>query len=419
MSAVEARWTGVVLRRRLPLLMTTMLLATALALALAAIWPPTYRAQAVLLVQPSAESEAMPETLIRQNLGALSRRMMTRATLLETSSRLGLHDDRLLDADSVLRDMRARTDVHIEGGGDYAITVRIAFAAPNPRLAAATANALSEYLLAEAAESRSPREMHTANILQREADRLDTELERHAERLVAFRETNSDRLPERLPALRTRLAEVESRLTGFENTASNTARQSLEAERDRIISDIAAAERAGITLERLKRSLSAARARYDSTLARAASLRASAPGDHGEATIPRLMMIESAEAPRHPARPRRGLIASGGLVLGLLLGLGAALGAEAMDPILRRERDITRRLGQPPLAVIPLMADRDAQRARPRWQSGTWIAVPLLIAAALVAVNRQLVPLDALVRHLTDRLGLAPLIAQIRQALFG
>ena len=419
MNAAEARWAGVVLRRRFPVLMATVLLVTALALALAVIWPPTYRADATLLVQPTDEAEALPDAQLRQNLGVLTRRMMTRATLLEASSRLGLHDERLIDPDAVLRDMRERTVVHIEGGGEYAITVRVGFASPNPRLAAAAANALAEFLLAEAVGAGSPDEMRAASILQREARRLDGELERHAERLAAFREANADRLPERLPALRARLAEIEARLGEDPIEGTDTTRESLESTRAQIVGEIAAAERAAITLDRLERSLDATRVRYDSTLARAASLRAAPPGGEGAGTIPRLMMIESAEAPRRPERPRRGLIAAGGLVLGLLFGLGAALGAEALDPTLRRPRDITRRMGQPPLAVIPLAADPGAAPARPGWHGAAGITVAALIVAALAVVHRQVVPLDALLRHLTDRLGLAPLIAQIRQALFG
>jgi len=66
-----------------------------------------------------------------------------------------------------------------------------------------------------------------------------------------------------------------------------------------------------------------------------------------------LTPITSAEEPESPIKPQKKLALALGVVLGLMLGLGAAFFVEYMDDSLRRQEDIERYLNVPVIGTIP------------------------------------------------------------------
>lgn len=71
---------------------------------------------------------------------------------------------------------------------------------------------------------------------------------------------------------------------------------------------------------------------------------------------PSLSVETKADPPSEPASPRPMLSIAGGLLAGLVLGIGAAFGSQALDPRLRREEQLRRLYRLPILARIPRQA---------------------------------------------------------------
>jgi succinoglycan biosynthesis transport protein ExoP len=110
----------------------------------------------------------------------------------------------------------------------------------------------------------------------------------------------------------------------------------------------------------------------------------------------RFTLIEPPLTPEEPASPNRVVI----MVLGLVLSIGAAVGAAAllenMDSSVRNRRDLETLLSVPPLAVLPWIetqADRVARRRRQRY---TWAGAIGGVVVAISAVHVFYRPLDVL-----------------------
>ena len=69
-----------------------------------------------------------------------------------------------------------------------------------------------------------------------------------------------------------------------------------------------------------------------------------------------LTIITNAREPKSPIKPKKKLTLALGVVLGLMLGLGAAFFIEYMDDSLRRKEDIERLLNVPVIGMVPRIA---------------------------------------------------------------
>ncbi|WP_114965372.1 hypothetical protein [Alkalilacustris brevis] len=427
-----------VLRRRLPGAALLALGVLALALALAVLWPPVYRAEAVLLAAPNdapdAATAAVETREVRTQITMIAQRLITRTSLIEASRDLALHDAALHDSAAIVQDMRARIALDVEGGGEYALTVRLGFSAPNPRVAANVANALADVLIRESLAAPDALSLQRRDIIEREARRHDAELEQHSLRLAEFRAAHVGALPEALPRLRAEAAAISAELAALPVAAGGDAPSpeaaALRARLDNLRSDIAAAEANAVTLARLARARDAAQSRYQAAMHRFSALHPAPPGTgigsgsgnrEGEAidAVLQLTLLDPARAPERPETPDRGLIAAAGLGLGLLAGLGFILGAEALDQTVRTPRDVTRRLGQAPLVTIALMPDPASQGSRQSRRQMLALVVPAGLVMVLFGVHVLVVPLDVLLARAVALLGLEPLLDGLHRAIAG
>jgi succinoglycan biosynthesis transport protein ExoP len=132
----------------------------------------------------------------------------------------------------------------------------------------------------------------------------------------------------------------------------------------------------------------------------------------------RFEVIEQAQVPTAPVAPNRLLIAGGGAVLSLGLGLGIALLLELVNPAIRTSADLQRRLQLHPVVAVPYIHTRGERRRRAiKWM----IRIALVLgglAALLWAVDQYVMPLQVLWSRLLDRSGIEGLIQMI-QARFG
>lgn len=110
----------------------------------------------------------------------------------------------------------------------------------------------------------------------------------------------------------------------------------------------------------------------------------------------RFTMIEPPAVPEEPSRPNRLVIALLGLMLSVGGGVGAGALAESIDGRVYGRAGITKLLGVPPLAVIPvLVTDQSIGRQRNRLLIFAGIAL-LAVVVAAITVNFLVRPIDVL-----------------------
>jgi len=72
-----------------------------------------------------------------------------------------------------------------------------------------------------------------------------------------------------------------------------------------------------------------------------------------DASSSKYRVVEPAKRPLEPFKPKRNTIALAGIVLGLMIGIGAAIVAELMDNSLKKVEDVESVLGLPVLGITP------------------------------------------------------------------
>ena len=112
--------------RRLPWFAVLVAIGSALGLTLASVLPPVYMAQARLLVEaeqiPGNLAASTVQTQATEQLQIIQQRILTRAALLELANRLQVYAPaagqpaRVMTADDIVADMRARTRIVTTGG---------------------------------------------------------------------------------------------------------------------------------------------------------------------------------------------------------------------------------------------------------------------------------------------------------------
>jgi exopolysaccharide transport family protein len=90
-------------------------------------------------------------------------------------------------------------------------------------------------------------------------------------------------------------------------------------------------------------------------------------GVSAELRASNIRVVDRAEVPDRPVRPRKALNLALGLVLGLVCGVGLAFFREYMDNTIKTSEDITHFLNVPTLGLVPNLASLDSRRAYGRY----------------------------------------------------
>lgn len=518
----DMRFFLTVFLRRLPLFSTVVVVCTALALAVAVLLPPVYRAEALLVVEspqiPGELASTTVQTGAAEQLQIIQQRMLSRSQMLDLAQSLGAYRGQRLDPAQIVNDMRARTQMTILEGRDRATLVRLAFDAAEPQMAADGASALVNFILEENVALRTRAAAQTVDFFQLELQRLGDELDRRSALIARFKLENRDALPENLPAFRARQAELEDRLadlaterrrlaaerTAYVERYERTGRvevivedryapflrrlAALQDELDTVLAGesaqapravglrgrIAAVERsinaqlaaegmatggasaiherqlstidqrdgdladrmaeteallsevntriqaaleAQLRLDVLERDYETTQAQYGMALERVA---AAETGDliEVQARGQRITVIEQVVVPEKPASPNRALIAIGGLVGGIAAGVMLLWLLERLNQTIRRPADLGRHLGIAAFATIPYTMNPNETSMRRMGSVALGLAILLGVPLALFLLHVHYLPLDLLLTQIVARLGLLPMIEQMRQGAF-
>ena len=213
--------------RRLPYFLICMALGTAIGFSLASVLPPTYLAQARLLMEagqiPGAQTVNTDPV---EQMQILQQRIMNRANLLELANRLEVYKGQPeLPADQIVTDMRARLLITKQvqqgantnrGGPAPSVLVSVSFTAPTSAMSANVANEIVTLILQENVEMRKVVAGQTLDFFVQEVDRLDKELTRLTEAIIKFKGENQSALPDSLQFRQNQQALEQGRLLTME-----------------------------------------------------------------------------------------------------------------------------------------------------------------------------------------------------------
>ena len=221
--------------RRLHYFLLVALPVAALGLWLALNLPPSYRAEARLLVESPQVPVELAASTVRagtaETLQVIAQRILTRANLLDLSREFRLHADQPgMSPDAIVSDMRRRISISLPRRQDAASFVTVSFSAPRPAITAEVANALVTQILRENVALRTATTTQTLAFFDEEVARLDDEISRQTARIVSFQEANRDSLPDSLAFRRARQTSQQERLLQLEREMA-----SLRDRRERLV----------------------------------------------------------------------------------------------------------------------------------------------------------------------------------------
>ena len=182
MNAEIRYWLSVALRR-VPLFLLVALPVACVGLAAAVIMPTVYTASGKLLVEdpqiPARLAASTVQVNEREQLAIIRQQLLTRTTLLEIARDHDVYEGLgRMNADEIVRRMRADTEMRAGGRRDTATVMDIAFEARSGAIAADVVNEYITRVLAVNATRRQTRASQTLEFFEQEVERLETELTR-------------------------------------------------------------------------------------------------------------------------------------------------------------------------------------------------------------------------------------------------
>mgnify|MGYP001168829190 CR=1 FL=1 len=201
-------------RRRMLILLTGGALLS-LSLAVAFLWPATYKSMATILI----EEQEIPSELVRstmtsyadQRIETIKQQVMSRTTLWKVVEQYDLYPDQRKT--SPVEDVVKRfiTDIAVEVNNADVVDKRthsptkatiaftVAYQSNSPDLAQQVANELARLFLGENLKSRERQAQETTSFLQQEAENLSKHIGKVDEKIAKFKHRASGALPELMP----------------------------------------------------------------------------------------------------------------------------------------------------------------------------------------------------------------------------
>jgi len=166
--------------------------------------PPAYESQTRLLLEgPQIPSELASSTVtvgLSEQLEIIEQRLMTRANMLDVArSQQVFEDIQTMSADEIVEAMQARTAVQRAGTSRNPTPIlTLTFEARSPSIAAGVLNEYLTLIQRQNVEFRTSRAGNTLEFFKQEVQRLGQDLDAQSARILDFKTTNSEALPESL-----------------------------------------------------------------------------------------------------------------------------------------------------------------------------------------------------------------------------
>jgi uncharacterized protein involved in exopolysaccharide biosynthesis len=207
------------------LVVGSVLLASAIGIA--AVWPPTYRSTATILIEeadiPAGLVMSTVSAFASERIQAIQQRIITTTTLVDIINKFNLYaDERQSAATSVVAgQMRSNINLSVvsadtgaKAGRDTraAIAFTLSFDGDTPQTTQQVTNELANLFLSVSQHDRDQRASGTTTFLAAESQRLHADVESLESKLGAFRTENAGYLPEDGPINNQLLDRADSRL---------------------------------------------------------------------------------------------------------------------------------------------------------------------------------------------------------------
>ena len=208
------------LLRQLHWVLVAGMLGLAVAATIMGLRSPVYVAAARILVESEQiPGDLAPSTVRLQTLAQLElslQRILARDSLLQLATRRGIYHTPGLTSHDLIRDLRTRIAMTHAPGRDAAPLVSISFKGSSPDLAADVANDIAQMILQEDVATRTQTARKTLAFFTQDVARLETELATQDAEILAFRQQNSNSLPDSLAFRRSQQTTAQERLLQVE-----------------------------------------------------------------------------------------------------------------------------------------------------------------------------------------------------------
>ncbi|MFN8681739.1 GumC family protein [Paracoccus sp. P2] len=225
--------------RRLPLVLTIVVLGVLTSFYLIVSSPRVYEASAVIqLDMPAAIDQGSDSSLpASRRVQLIEQRLMARANLREVIERLGLFAGTPLSESEKLVALRNSTRIESIAAPGVSVDSRMSLAAivitaqaETPTTAAAIANDFANSVVNRDRENRQARILEAQEYLRSEESRLNEQLSEQERKLIEFSARNEDALPSSQEFLQTQLAQLTETETALDRDIMTLQRERLSLE---------------------------------------------------------------------------------------------------------------------------------------------------------------------------------------------
>ena len=224
-----------ILRRRKWYFMLPALIVLAAAVVSASLWPPTYRSEAIILVEQAEIPEDLVSTIVdgyvERRLDGIARRILVTDNLRRIIEQYNLYPEarQRMPMTTVIEKMR--DDVHrimisTQGANPNSgnlsqptVAFSVAFDYPNPQVAQRVTNELVTLYLNENLRLRRGRATETTDFIEAERERAEQRIAELGRELSDFKQANVGSLPEDLTFNQQQIARHQQQLDDLERQA--------------------------------------------------------------------------------------------------------------------------------------------------------------------------------------------------------
>jgi succinoglycan biosynthesis transport protein ExoP len=238
-----------IMRRRAPYLIGIFFAVILISVVAAIAIPPTYRATGTIMVESQQISDninTVPSAIrnqLEEQINIIKQRVMTRENLLQLANKYSLFKENIgnLTSTELADKMRTRIVVETVGSNDAmrsnrqgqkALAFTLSFEDRHPEIALQVTNDLITLFLDWNVKLRTEGATETTDFFTQESDKLKIEVDRLEKLIAAFKQQNSNALPEQLTLRMTMLSRAENDLREVERDVRSTKEElrSLEVE---------------------------------------------------------------------------------------------------------------------------------------------------------------------------------------------
>ncbi|QFQ87485.1 lipopolysaccharide biosynthesis protein [Paracoccus kondratievae] len=225
--------------RRLPLVLTIVVLGVLVSFYLIVSSPRIYQASAVIQIDmPAAIEQGSDSSLpASRRVQLIEQRLMARANLRDVTERLGLFADSPLSESEKLGALRNSTKIESITAPGVSVDSRMSLAAivitaqaETPVTAAAIANDFADSVVNRDRENRNARILESQEYLRSEERRLNEALSVQERKVIEFSSRNEDSLPSSQEFLQTELAQLTEMETALDRDIMTLQRERLSLE---------------------------------------------------------------------------------------------------------------------------------------------------------------------------------------------